>query len=83
MGHPNDPRRMAPRGNSARPREFENTTGDAGRDGFTRLARRTPPGRETREGNGPFPMFGFGSDAIQPQVGERDHDRLYRHYQED
>lgn len=84
MGHPNDPRRMTPRGNSARERVFDNSAGDAGRDGYTRLARRIPPGRETDSGdNMSSPFMSMRSDAIKPEVGERDHDRLYRHYTED
>lgn len=76
MSNPNEPRRMTPRGNSADPREFDNTSGDAGRDGFTRIARRTPsshPREDTLYGPG-MSVLGV-NDEINPQVGERDWNR--------
>lgn len=69
MSNPNEPRLMKPRHDE--PRDNDITTGDAGRDGFTRIARRRLPG--DNDGNeGPYPMCG-SSGGIQPQVGERDY----------
>lgn len=75
MGHPNEPRRMTPRGDGARASEFDNVTGNAGRDGFTRVARRRPPGQQDDDGNAVFMPFGGSSDTIGPPVGERDYGR--------
>jgi hypothetical protein len=73
MGHPNEPRLMKPRGNGTRPAEFGQETGNAGRDGYTVVARRNGPGQQSNDD--PFPMFGGGNDGINPQVGERDYRR--------
>lgn len=64
MSDPNEPRVMPRRGNAAEPRVFDDLTGDAGKDGYTRIARRNVPGR----GDTP----GYGSGGISPEVGERD-----------
>lgn len=75
MGHPNEPRRMTPRGDGARAPEFDtHVSGNAGRDGFTRVACRKPPGHPD---DSPFGFGGpwGGSDAIDPPVGERDYRR--------
>lgn len=71
MGDPNEPRLMKPRRDETRAKDM--TTGDAGRDGYTRIARRRLPG-EMVEGEGPY-SIGYGSGGIQPQVGERDYNR--------
>lgn len=80
MPDPNEPRRMTPRGDGARKPEFDNVTGNAGRDGFTRIARRRPQGEGA--GDSPFPMFGGDTQTINPPVGERDYGRGPR-FQED
>lgn len=71
MGCPNEPRLMKPR--REEPRANDIATGDAGRDGFTRIARRRLPGDTDGNGDVPVPMYGSG--GIQPQVGERDYNR--------
>lgn len=73
MGHPNEPRLMKPRGDGVRSAEFGQETGNAGRDGYTVVARRHGPGQQTSN-DGPFPMYGHG-EGITPQVGERDYRR--------
>lgn len=60
MGDPNEPRIMTPR-REEKARTNDIATGDAGRDGFTRIARRS---------NGEY-----GSSGIYPQVGARDWNR--------
>lgn len=81
MSNPNEPRLMKPRRDEAR--VYSNRTGDAGQDGYTRLAGRKHPGDHAGEDvNSPFgPSMGT-SDSIQPQVGERDWNRGHR-YSED
>lgn len=74
MGHPNEPRRMTPRGDGKRAGDFDNVTGNAGRDGFTRIARRQPPGQQDADGNVVFMPYG-GSGTITPALGERDYNR--------
>jgi hypothetical protein len=74
MGHPNEPRRMTPRGDGKRAGEFDHVSGNAGRDGFTRVARRRPPG-QPEEGASPFFMNYGGDSSINPPVGERDYGR--------
>jgi hypothetical protein len=72
MSDPNEPRLMKSRGNEPR-NTNDITTGDAGRDGFTRIARRRLPG--DMEGAGDVPYSMYGSGGIHPQVGERDYNR--------
>lgn len=81
MADANEPRLMKARGNSADEREFDHVTGDAGRDGFTRIARREVRGRPTGE-NYPWGEPRLGSDEITPQVGQTDYSRGPR-YSED
>lgn len=74
MPNPNEPRLMKPRGDGARPAEFDHATGNAGRDGFTVLARREPPRQQ--EPDNPFGFMPFGgSTTIDPPVGQRDYRR--------
>lgn len=70
MSNPNEPRMMKPRREEARDNDI--TTGDAGRDGFTRIARRRLPGDNDGDES---PVSMYGSGGIQPQVGERDWNR--------
>lgn len=67
MPDPNCPLRMPRRGNSARPRVLDGATGDAGRDGYTRIARRERPDE-----------YGFSSGDLSPAVAERDYSHGYR-----
>jgi len=68
---PNEPRLMKPR-HSDSERVLDGATGDAGLDGYTRLARRHRG--DEQSGNGPF-YTSYGSDDMQPNVGERDYNR--------
>lgn len=70
MGDPNEPRLMKPRRDE--PRSNDIATGDAGRDGFTRIARRRLPG--DNDGDETVPVY-YGYGGIQPEVGERDYNR--------
>lgn len=72
MGDPNEPRLMKPRHDE--PRDMDNATGDAGRDGYTRIARRRLPGEDNGNGMNAVPSF-YGSGGIHPQIGERDWNR--------
>lgn len=72
MGNPNEPRRMTPRGDGARKAEFGQDTGNAGRDGYSVVARRNPPGQPSNDD--PWSMYGQG-EGITPQLGERDYRR--------
>jgi hypothetical protein len=67
MGDPNEPRLMKPRHDE--PRDMDMATGNAGLDGYTRIARRRLPGESTE---GPFGLSSYGSGGITPEIGERD-----------
>lgn len=79
MGHnPNEPRLMDTHSRD-KPHGNDIATGNAGRDGFTRIARRRLPGDMDADDSGPV-HYGYG--GIQPEVGERDYNRGPR-YEED
>jgi hypothetical protein len=67
MADPNCPLRMKRRGDSARPRVLDNGTGNAGLDGYTRIARRERPNE-----------YGYAPGDLSPAVGERDYSHGYR-----
>lgn len=73
MGNANEPRLMKPRREETR--VYDNATGDAGRDGYTRIARREVPGRHQGSDDGMNPVPYGNSDTVNPQVGERDYNR--------
>jgi hypothetical protein len=82
MANANEPRRMTPRGNSADPRQYDAATGNVARDGYDRIARRTPPSHPQGDAMSPYGFSIGASDEITPQVGERDWNRGPR-YSED
>jgi hypothetical protein len=72
MSGPNEPRLMKPRRDDPAP-TYSDATGNAGADGYTRIAGRNV--RRTEDGMNS--VFGYGgpSDQMKPDVGERDYDR--------
>lgn len=85
MPGPNEVRRMTPRGDGVREAEVDTqVTGNAARDGFTRVAHRRHPGAPPDTSNdSPFAYFGGGdSNVINPAVGERVY-RRPRYYDEE
>lgn len=82
MADCNKPLAMPARGNSADPREYNDVTGNAGRDGFTRIARRNPRPHEVKA-----PWGGTytepGSREIDPPVVKPDNSVGFGPYSED
>jgi hypothetical protein len=70
MANANEPRLMKPRRDDPAP-TYSNASGDAVRDGYTRIAGRNVH-RDSGDGNSPFSMYGEHSDQMKPDVGERD-----------
>jgi len=76
MPNPNEPRLMKPQHPDDKP-VFSDASGDAARDGYTRIAGRKHPGdQDTDRDGGPMnSIYGGDSGQITPQVGERDYSR--------
>jgi hypothetical protein len=82
MSGPNEPRLMKPRHPDDKP-VFSNASGDAARDGYTRIAGRKHPEDREEPKDGAYPMiYDGGSGQITPEVGERDYSRGPRFHED-